>query len=41
MKSKIRPAYNMAKADVKGIAVYKEFVFNMIALSLYHDGHEK
>ena len=41
MKSKIRPAYNMAKADVKGIAIYKEFVFNMIALSLYHDGPKK
>ena len=41
IKSKIRPAYNMAKADVKGIAVYKEFVFNMIALSLYHEGPEK
>ena len=41
MKSKIRPAYNMAKADVRGIAVYKEFVFNMIALSLYHDGPKK
>ena len=41
IKSKIRPAYNMAKADVKGIAVYKEFVFNIIALSLYHDGLKK
>jgi len=41
MKSKIRPAYNLAKADFKGIAVYKEFVFNMIALSLYHDGPKK
>ena len=41
MKSKIRPAYNLAKADVKGIAVYKEFVFNMIALSLYNDDPKK
>lgn len=41
LKSKITPAYSMAKADVKGIAVYKEFVFNMIALSLFVDGTEK
>ena len=41
MKNKVRPAYNMAKTDVKGIAIYKEFVFNMIALSLYSDGTEK
>jgi hypothetical protein len=41
MKSKIRPAFNMAKADVKGIAVYKEFVFNILALSLYQDGTKK
>lgn len=41
LKSKVKPAFYMAKADVKGIAVYKEFVFNMIALSLYNDGTEK
>jgi hypothetical protein len=41
LKSKVKPAFAMAKADVKGIAIYKEFVFNMVALSLYEDGNEK
>jgi hypothetical protein len=41
LKSKVKPAFAMAKADVKGIAIYKEFVVHMVALSLYEDGNEK
>ncbi|MEO5911122.1 MAG: hypothetical protein ABIP95_09560 [Pelobium sp.] len=37
LKSKIKPAYVMAKSESKGIFVYKYFVFNIIALSLYHE----
>jgi hypothetical protein len=36
-QSKIKPAFVMAKKEVKGIKVYKEFVFNLMALSLKDD----
>ncbi|MBU1373492.1 MAG: hypothetical protein KKG25_10390 [Bacteroidetes bacterium] len=36
-KSKIKPAFAMARKEVKGIKVYKEFVFNLMALSLKDD----
>ena len=36
-KSKIKPAFAMAKKEVKGIKVYKEFVLNLMALSLKDD----
>jgi hypothetical protein len=35
LKSNIKPALNMAKNNVKGIAVYKEFIYNLIAMSIY------
>lgn len=37
LKSKIKPAYIMAKSESKGLFVYKHFIFNIIALSLYHE----
>lgn len=36
-QNQIKPALAMAKKDAKGIKVYKEFVFNLLALSLRED----
>lgn len=30
----------MAKKDVKGLKVYKEFIFNLLALSLHENDQE-
>ncbi|MBK0381574.1 hypothetical protein I5M32_01255 [Pedobacter sp. SD-b] len=35
LKSNIKPALNLAKNQAKGVFVYKEFVYNLIALSIY------
>jgi hypothetical protein len=35
LKSNIKPALSLAKNNVKGIAVYKEFIYNLIAMTIY------